>query len=89
MPVVLGEKLCLGDFVIPMEHRNLDWIDPYNWMVMVLHGGAYDESKNQHPEVLDVNLIEFKASGNMAWLDKGLGLPYRWFLHNSHRICGK
>ena len=89
MPVVLGEKLCLGDFVIPMEARSLDWIDPYGHKVLVLHGGAYDEAKDQHPETLDVNLIEFKASGNMAWLDKGLELPYRWFLHNSCRICGK
>ena len=89
MPVVLGEKLCLGDFVIPMEPRSLDWIDPYALKVMVLHGGACDESRDQHPETLEVNLIDFKATGNNSWLDKGLGLPYRWFLLNSHRTCGK
>ena len=89
MPVVLGDKLCLGDFAIPMESRTLDWIDPYGFKVMVLHGGAYDESRDQHPETLEVNLIDFKATGNNSWIDKGLGLPYRWYLNNHGRTCGK
>ena len=52
-------------------------LDPYK----VDTSGASDSDKKQ-----DVALVDLRASGNHAWLQKPMEIPYKWFLRNHGRI---
>ena len=66
-------RLCVNNLAVPVEEHTLDCMDPYQ-------EGQGDE------ESLKVLLVHLKASGNMEWLCKGMGLPARWWVHNHHRV---
>ena len=59
---------------VPVEEKTLSWMDPYQ------------EAQGEEEESLKVLLVPFKASGNMDWLEKGLGFLARWWMKNHHRV---
>lgn len=74
MPVLeVKRRLCLNDCAVPAEEQGLSFLDPYN-------------QSNETDENLSVSLVNFKASGDMKWLQKGLKLSSRWWVLNHHRI---
>lgn len=74
MPVLeVKRRLCFNDCAVPAEEQDLSVLDPYNL-------------SNETDDNLSVSLVNFKASGNMTWLQKGLELSSRWWVLNHHRI---
>ena len=62
----VGYKLCLNGHPVPVETKEMVLVDPLNL--------AMSHSLNL-PESSEVNLISFKASGDMNWLCKSLKVP--------------
>ena len=79
-------RLCLNGQTVPVETKHMVLVDPLN-----LAG----TNSLDLPDSTDVNLVSFKATGDMHWLCKTLQLPVggddkycqcRWWAHNSARI---
>ena len=76
MPVIQASyRLCFQDWAVPLEETQLPWLDPYE-----LADGFVPEGS------LHVSLVNFKASGDMCWIEKGLELKARWWKAHHHRI---
>ena len=79
-------RLCLNGHAIPVETKDMFLVDPLNL------AGTYSLNL---PDSTEVNLVSFKASGDMNWLCKRLQLfggdgtkwsTGRWWAHNSIRV---
>ena len=81
--MIFQYKLCLNHCAVPVETKHMPLLDPLNL--------AERYSLNL-PESTDVNLVSFKATGDMFWLSSALKLPCavpckaRWWAHNSVRV---
>ena len=85
-PFQVKSSLCLNGQAIPVETKDMILLDPLN---------LADSNSLDLPESTVVNLISFKASGDMNWLCKSLQVPggddkkckkCRWWVHNSVRV---
>ena len=79
-------RLCLNGHAIPVETKDMFLVDPLN---------LAETYSLDLPDSTEVNLVSFKASGDMNWLCKSLQLPGgdgtkcstgRWWAHNSIRV---
>ena len=80
-------RWCLNGLAIPVEIKGMFIVDPLNL------AGTYSLKL---PDYTEVNLVSFKATGDMNWLCKSLQLPgddidkkhphCRWWCHNSIRV---
>ena len=79
-------RLCLNGQAVPVETKTMVLVDPLD----LAHTHSLDL-----PDCTEVNLVSFKASGDMNWLCKSLQLPgcdankytkCRWWAHNSIRV---
>ena len=68
--------LCLNDHVVPVQTKNCSIVDPYELM----------EGLDLDLEDTWVSLVQFHATSDMSWLMKSLGMPVKWWIHNSTRI---
>lgn len=71
--------LCLDGVALPVVKESLPIIDPYE-----LAGNLENISLE---EDLPVDLLSFKASGDVHWLMPALGMPLRWWLSNSLQLA--
>ena len=58
--------MCLNGQAVPVETKHMFLLDPLN---------LADSNSLDLPESTVVNLISFKASGDMNWLCKSLQVP--------------
>ena len=58
---------------MPVEKHECSWVNPYDLDV-------------HEDENLKVSLVNFKATGNMRWLESTFELPTRWWINNHMRI---
>ena len=80
-------RWCLNGLAIPVELKDMFIVDPLN---------LADTYSLKLPDYTEVNLVSFKATGDMNWLCKSLQLPgddidkkhppCRWWSHNSNRV---
>ena len=80
-------RLCLNGLAIPVELKDMFIVDPLN---------LADTYSLKLPDYTEVNLVSFKATGDMNWLCKSLQLPgddidkkhppCRWWRHSSIRV---
>ena len=80
-------RLCLNGHAIPVETKDMFLVDPLN---------LAETYSLDLPDSTEVNLVSFKASGDMNWLCKSLQLPDddddkkrstgRWWAHNPIRV---
>ena len=80
-------RWCLNGLAIPVEIKDMFIVDPLN---------LADTYSLKLPDYTEVNLVSFKATGDMNWLCKSLQLPgddidkkhppCRWWSHNSNRV---
>ena len=80
-------RLCLNGLAIPVELQGMFIVDPLN---------LADTYSLQLPDYTEVNLVSFKATGDVNWLWQNLQLPghdidkkhppCRWWRHNSNRV---
>ena len=74
MPVVVSRRVCFNDMAVPLvEEQSLPFVDPLNLA-------------SETEDMLSVSLVNFKATGNLQWLEKGLELKSRWWVFNHHRV---
>ena len=67
--------LCLDGMALPVVKQSLPIIDPYS-----LAGNLEDLDLEEN---LPVDLLSFKATGDVHWLMPALGMPLRWWSSNS------
>ena len=70
-------KLCLNDQVVPLERKVCGSVDPYELMT----------NMDLDLEELEVSLVNFKGTADIAWLEKALEKPARWWVHNHNNIA--
>ena len=70
-------QLCLNNQAVPVEKKELNILDPLS---------LAEKWNLSLPEPAEVNLVTFKATADMAWFEKVLKLPSRWWVHNQSRI---
>ena len=79
-------RLCLNGHAIPVETKDMFLVDPLN---------LAETYSLDLPDSTEVNLVSFKASGDMNWLCKSLQLPGgdgsnynkgRWWAHTCFRV---
>jgi len=68
-------RLCLGDMVIPIVKESLMFLD--------LHSEAEAGMSEDRAEWL---LVNFAATGDLRWLEKGLNMGLRWWVKNSKTV---
>ena len=82
----VDHRLCLNGFPVPVETKTMVIVDPL---------ALGDTNSLNLPIATEVNLVSFKASGDMNWLCKSLQLPGgdgsnynkgRWWAHNCFRV---
>ena len=71
--------LCLDGMALPVVKQSLPIIDPYS-----LAGNLKDLLLEEN---LQVDLLSFKASGDVHWLMPALGMPLRWWVSNSFQLA--
>ena len=71
--------LCLDGVALPVVKETLPIIDPYEL------GGNLEQLSLE--EELPVDLLSFKASGDVHWLMPALGMPLRWWVSNSLQLA--
>ena len=76
MPAVeVSMRLCFHAMAVPLEPRSLPLIDPLD---LTAEGDRDD---------VQVSLVSFKQSADMAWLVTGLEVRVRWWQTNMHAIA--
>ena len=71
--------LCLDGVALPVVNQSLPIIDPYS-----LAGNLEDLDLEEN---LPVDLLSFKASGDVHWLMPALGMPLRWWSSKSCQLA--
>ena len=70
-------KLCLNDEVVPAPVENITYLDPL---------GLAEDIQLNLDRMDRVELVSFKASHNMRWLEKVLKVPAQYMKTNLHKF---
>ena len=69
-------RLCVNEQTVPLVKKEMPFLDPY----------GLAEEMDLDLEDSEVSLVDFKATGDMAWLDKVLEKPARFWLHHHNKV---
>lgn len=80
MPTLKIEMaLVLNKKIVPTEPKTLYLYDPYEL-------ASSSENLFQVDDELEVNLVHFKATGDLSWVERAFQLPLRWWSTHSREI---
>ena len=69
-------RLCVNEQTAPLVKKEMPFLDPY----------GLAEEMDLDLEDSEVSLVDFKATGDMAWLEQLLEKPARFWLQQHHKI---